>query len=365
MDYNDFFDLEALDFEDEQVPARGPPVFNRRVDPTLVLSDTEFVQHFRFEKRTVRDISELLHNDLHFAKRTGRPLSPIQQVCVALNTYAGNNFQRISGLCGGVSGTGARNAIRRVTTGLCNQKETFIHMPTTAQMEATSARMFRKYKLPNFAFAVDGCHMRLEDAPRGLPPGKNQQAFWCRKQFYSINTQVVANDEGLIYDLDVSWPGSTHDARVWNRSEVKAFLGQQRRFNIAGDSAYPMSEILVKPYAVAEAANDRSMRKFNGRLSGLRTAMSENVYGIWKRRFPIIRALRCHLPFSQDIIVATAVLHNLGILWRDAAVFEEEEEDDEDDGRADEEFVVEAPRGAAAILAQGKVHRDRLRLAMP
>ncbi len=33
----------------------------------------------------------------------GRPLSPIQQVCVALNFYGGGHYTRVAGLCGGVS----------------------------------------------------------------------------------------------------------------------------------------------------------------------------------------------------------------------------------------------------------------------
>jgi hypothetical protein len=35
---------------------------------------------------------------------------------------------------------------------------------------------------------------------------------------------VVANDELLICDLDVDWPGKTHDAKVWAWSDVRAYL---------------------------------------------------------------------------------------------------------------------------------------------
>ena len=43
---------------------------------------------------------------------------------------------------------------------------------------------------------------------------------------------------------------------AWCRFEVKPYLEQQRRFLIAGDLAYPIREILIKPYVTAEAAND-------------------------------------------------------------------------------------------------------------
>ena len=75
------------------------------------------------------------------------------------------------------------------------------------------------------------------------------------KRFYAINAQIFGDDK-LIRDIDVKWPGSTHDSKVWCKSEVKPYLEQQRCFLIAGDSAYPISEILIKPYTTAEAAND-------------------------------------------------------------------------------------------------------------
>ena len=39
--------------------------------------------------------------------------------------------------------------------------------------------------------------------------------------------------------------------------------------------------------------------------------MSENVFGQWKMRFPILRQMRHSVRTSQKIILATAVLHNM------------------------------------------------------
>jgi hypothetical protein len=48
------------------------------------------------------------------------------------------------------------------------------------------------------------------------------------------------------------------------------------------------------------------MRLFNCRLSALRTVMSENI-------FPILRMLRPHYLTSKNIILATAILHNIAM----------------------------------------------------
>lgn len=187
--------------------------------------------------------------------------------------------------------------------------------------------------------------------------------FLSRKQFYALNCQVVANEK-YILDVDCSWPGSTHDSRVWNRSAVKLYMERQKRFYVAGDSAYPTSENLVKPFPMAESLQCPRKRLFNRRISGLRTVMSENIYGIWKRRFPILKAMRTDLKFSQKIILATAILFNLGRMWGDDGP-DEDESDSEDEDGCDNEIagsetftVVEGDPGSVRI--RGQVERERI-----
>ena len=317
--------------------------------------------YFEFSKETVERIAILLEPELLYDSNRGVPLTPVQQVCVALNHYAGGQFQRVTGWCGGISQNGARCALIRVTDALISRRADFIYMPGIAEMEETSQRNLVRFKLPRFSMAVDGMMARFELAPSGLPPHKHKQLFWCRKQFYAINCQVLAND-WRICDLDVRWPGSTHDSRVWGRSQVKPYVEQQRRYLVAADSGYPISDVLIKPFPTNDAGQDRRKRLFNRRISGLRTVMSENIYGVWKRRFPIIKALRTHFQLSQKLIVATAILFNMGRIWGDG---EPDDEDGEGGDHADHEaveecnFVVEEGH-PSSVRIRGQAERQRL-----
>jgi hypothetical protein len=90
--------------------------------------------------------------------------------------------------------------------------------------------------------------------------------------------------------------------------------------------------------------------------------MSENVYALWKRRFPILKSLRGDVANCQDIVVATAVLHNMGLLWKDENFVGRVGIDP----REEDEFVVEdGEENAAARIMRGKHLRDQLRLRMP
>ncbi len=105
----------------------------------------------------------------------GRPLDPIQEVCISLAYYGVAQLTRIVGLCGGVSQMTAWRAIRRDTTCLASLKEQVIRMPTNEEAEVTARRLEAIYHLPGFAFGVDGTVVKFEDAPRKIPDNTVQQ----------------------------------------------------------------------------------------------------------------------------------------------------------------------------------------------
>jgi len=272
----------------------------------------------------------MLHDQLHYPSTRGRPLSVLQQVLVALNHYAGGQYQRTTALCGGISQPTVCRVVEDVSWAICEHKNKFLKMPSEEEMEATAVRMMDRFHLPRFALAVDGMMVKFDNAPRDIPAAANlvPQDFNCRKNFYAFNTQVVCDDRFLIRDLDVDWPGKTHDAKVWAWSDVRVYLeggGAPGNFFVAGDSAYPISPVLMKPYSNRKTQDDDMARLFNTRLSALRTVMSENVFSRWKGTFPILRKMRAHYDHAKIIIIATAILHNIAILFGEV----EPEEDDQ------------------------------------
>ena len=80
----------------------------------------------------------------------------------------------------------------------------------------------------------------------------------CGKQSQRVKTIQLAvmhgeqlpklANEKRILDLDISWPGSTHDSRIWNSSQAKIYIESQRRFLVAGDSGYPIKQEVIHRY---------------------------------------------------------------------------------------------------------------------
>ena len=100
----------------------------------------------------------------------------------------------------------------------------FLHLPTRAQQERNMQAVLQKYNLPDVIAGVDGCHIPFLERPRNIPGGRDHVAFINRKGFYSLNAQIVGGIDRRIYDIQLSSPGSYHDAATWTMSHFGILL---------------------------------------------------------------------------------------------------------------------------------------------
>lgn len=132
-----------------------------------------------------------------------------------------------------------------------------------------------------------------------------------RKGYFSINVQVVIIAQLSIIDIVARWPGSTHDATIFDNSRLKA-LFEMGAFNdglLLADFAYPKL-----PYIMPPLQNPRTAAEQLYNEAQIRTRSPiERFFGIWKRRFAALSiGTRFHIvERTLPIIVAVAVLHNI------------------------------------------------------
>ncbi|XP_034317149.2 uncharacterized protein [Magallana gigas] len=162
-----------------------------------------------------------------------------------------------------------------------------INWPDANTQQAISRQFQLQSGLPGIIGCLDGTHIRLSSAPGG------DKDYFNRKNFPSIQLQVVADCDMLIRDAYTGWPGCTHDARVLRNSSLFdiAENGQcvmHGKFIIA-DSAYPLRNWLMTPFRDNGRLNAQQ-RRFNQRLSVARQIV-ERVYGHLKGRFRRFREI--------------------------------------------------------------------------
>ena len=92
--------------------------------------------------------------------------------------------------------------------------------------------------------------------------------------------QGVADASFRFLDISAGYPGSIHDARVlrlsnllreieqnnWLNGPTKQISGSEIRLLLVGDSAYPLSVWLMKPFKQTRTLRERQLR-FNRALS--------------------------------------------------------------------------------------------------
>lgn len=100
-----------------------------RFNPLEEYDDEDFRMRFRLRKDSVSDLAKILDKDLQHQTRRGLPLTPMQQVLIALRFYATGTFQRVIGDLFGVSVFAACKVIHKVSRTIAKLKRRFLSIP--------------------------------------------------------------------------------------------------------------------------------------------------------------------------------------------------------------------------------------------
>ena len=90
------------------------------------------------------------------------------------------------------------------------------------------------------------------------------ETFRNRKGWMSINAQIICSPDNLIYDIDASWPGSSHDSNVWASSCISRRFesGEFDYCHLLGDSGYALSQYVITQFRNNEGIYRNYLIKF-------------------------------------------------------------------------------------------------------
>ncbi|XP_023310355.1 putative nuclease HARBI1 [Anoplophora glabripennis] len=174
-------------------------------------------------------------------------IDAMDQLLLTLRYYATGSFYITVGDFVGVYKTTAGRIIRRVTEALVSLRPNYIKFPRNEdEMRIKKQGFYQLARFPRVLGAIDCTHIRIQS-----PGGDNAEFFRNRKNFFSINVQVVSDSNNMIMDIVARWPGSSHDSNIFQNSIIR------RRFEygdfgnavLLGDSGYPLRDYLMTPLA--------------------------------------------------------------------------------------------------------------------
>lgn len=267
-------------------------------------------------------------------------ITPEKVLAIGLYRLAHGGGYENTGVAMNVGGTTAFEAFEDVVNSLYELRNEYIKFPLTmAETQETIATFELLSDLPNIVGAIDGTHIKIK------APKESKADYWSRYSQYDVVFQGIVNGKRLFIDIAGGFPGSMHDARVLRNTGIyeKAERGDvlatgpihrigphEIKPYLVGDSAYPISTWLQKPYP--EGTRDPAEIRFNYALSSARVQV-ECAFGILKNRWRILNCMEeANVGRVSKIVIACAVLHNFCILaddeWDD-----EDYDNDEDEGQ--------------------------------
>ncbi|XP_037930961.1 putative nuclease HARBI1 [Teleopsis dalmanni] len=157
--------------------------------------------------------------------------------------------------------------------------------------------------------AIDGTHIPI------AVPVRLRDQYMNRKSFTSINLQAVCSSNKEFLSICVGFPGSVHDERVLQSSELFNLQNfPPPGYYLLGDSGYccrtsPIA--ILTPYKRLQPLTARQ-KKFNELHSKARTVI-ECTFGALKIRWRSIfdKVLRLNLEHCVQTIAVACIMHNI------------------------------------------------------
>ncbi|KAJ8968733.1 hypothetical protein NQ314_002147, partial [Rhamnusium bicolor] len=179
--------------------------------------------------------------------------------------------------------------------------------------------MQMEHGFPGIIGCID-CTQIAIIAPPTNDPEQPGVIFYCRKHYYSLNVQIICDAQLNILNINARFPGSAHDAAIWQTSTVlghlrETYVNGQHSY-LLGDSGYPLQPWLLTPILRPQNAQER---RYNEAHMSVRNVV-ERCIGVLKQRFRSIfkhRVLNYDPYRAAHIIYSCAILHNLCILMQD------------------------------------------------
>ena len=128
-----------------------------RFNPLEEYHYEDFPLRFRLRKDSVIDLVKILEpKDLQHQTRRGLPLTPMQQMLIALRFYVTGTFSRVIGDLFGVSTFAACTTIHKVSKAIAKQRAQFLSFPEN--LADTKRKFYDVAHFPVVIGAIDCTH---------------------------------------------------------------------------------------------------------------------------------------------------------------------------------------------------------------
>lgn len=186
-------------------------------DRTDLLAETDewLISRFRLPRPVLLYLCNILEPNLTRPTNRSHAIPAHVQVLSALGFFATGTFQREIGDRSGISQPSMSRILPAVLDGIIRLMPDYIEFPYGAQRQVEVKQGFSDIaNLPNVIGAIDCTHIRIK------APSNDAFAYMNRKNFHSVNVQLICDARCVLLNVVARWPGGTHDSFILRNSSV-------------------------------------------------------------------------------------------------------------------------------------------------
>ncbi|XP_067915746.1 putative nuclease HARBI1 [Heterodontus francisci] len=181
----------------------------------------------------------------------------------------------------GISQSATHRCIKEVTNALFQCANDFIYLPVDEDSQAErSAAFSATTHFPRVQGVIDSIHAAIR-APWDQPA-----VFVNRKDFHSLNVQLVCDHRRRIMNVSAHFPGSCHDSYILRNSQLPPVFEEAADVDrwILGDKGYPLCTWLMTPVHHPQSTAEK---RYNVAHTSTRAIIDHSI-GMLKMRFPFL-----------------------------------------------------------------------------
>jgi hypothetical protein len=298
--------------------------------------DIRFKRIMRMDSQSFQNFLIKIQSHPIFQPTSNNQQAPVElQLAVFLRRVGSKD--EIFGICSryGISEGTVYLYCKRVMTAILSLKSELVKWPTGELRRMVHLGFNNIGGFNNVIGAIDGTHIIL-----GTAPLKQPEIYWNRKKKYSIQCQGIVDHRGVFIDYEIGWPGSVHDAKVYRNSFFYQNVSTLIKGwdYLLGDSAYPLSTFLIKPFNNSE---NNLEAQFNVSHS-LHRVVVENAFGRFKNRFSSLKELNVRkistaVHFTECCIILYNFLETNNDSWDELDDNDDDINDSDNDSDNDSE----------------------------
>nr|XP_037875929.1 putative nuclease HARBI1 isoform X2 [Bombyx mori] len=211
--------------------------FETLCQEAFALGDKSTSKADEFEERYINALT-LLKENLSHSSSHNQSEQKIKLPVIQIPLFNGTMLLSVADFIG-VSKASACRTVRDVSNAIAQLYSKYIYMHSDTEQDFYAVSRF-----PGVLGALDGTHIRIQS-----PCSQIGEEFRNRKGYFSLNVQAMCNADLLFMNVVARWPGSAHDATIFNNSDLRAQCENGSFGNkwLLGDSAYPLKPYLLTP----------------------------------------------------------------------------------------------------------------------